>query len=155
MSKTFHWNVFEGKFVRGCQKGERSWSLPLEMLSHFSPLAPFLCKDKRNFAVCGQRQGGRCPLDPPQAFEKCLTETFTFELICAIFSLILFGIINIPAVNGKVYEIGNEIIAVNIVDIEPVKIFPVIEHIKVNFRLAVKYVFTAVIIAFVIAVYGI
>ena len=82
MSKTFHWNVFEGKFVRGCQKGERSWSLPLEMLSHFSPLAPFFGY-KGDFALCGGRQGGAAPLTPA-TFEK-VDETFIFVFICEAF----------------------------------------------------------------------
>ena len=60
---------------------------PLEMLSHFSPLAPF-GKDKRDFAVCGQRPKGAA-LWKPATFEK-VDETFTVEFICATFFVMPF-----------------------------------------------------------------
>ncbi|WP_432651756.1 hypothetical protein, partial [Huintestinicola sp.] len=81
-SKTFHRNVFEGKLSQPLYKGRRSCSPPLEMLSHFSPLAPFL-KDKGDFAVCGRRQGGAAPLTPA-TFEK-VDETFTMTLFVQYF----------------------------------------------------------------------
>ncbi len=52
------------------------------MLSHFSPLAPFL-KDKGDFALCGGRPNGST-LWKPATFGK-VDETFTVGLICATF----------------------------------------------------------------------
>ena len=58
---------------------------PLEMLSHFSPLAPFF--EIRGFRskLCLLLRKGDEGLHPstPQAFEKGLTETFIFVLVCA------------------------------------------------------------------------
>ena len=82
LSKTFHRNVLEGKLAWVCKKGERSCTLPLEMLSHFSPLAPFW-KDKGGFAVCEQRPKGSA-LWKPATFEK-VDETLTVGFICANF----------------------------------------------------------------------
>ena len=50
-------------------KGRRSCSPPLEMLSHFSPLAPFFEKKEISPLASGDK-GGAAPLDPLQAFEK-------------------------------------------------------------------------------------
>ncbi|MBP1560779.1 MAG: hypothetical protein J6C96_05990, partial [Oscillospiraceae bacterium] len=62
--KTVHRTVLKKSFICSCNKGRRSCSPPLKMLSHFSPLAPF-CRApagaSRRFAVCGRRPKGFQP----------------------------------------------------------------------------------------------
>ena len=54
---------FEETFIRKPYKGKRSCPLPLEMLSHFSPLSPF--KKARGVSPSAEGDLGALPLKTP------------------------------------------------------------------------------------------
>ena len=62
------WHISEISLLRNYNKGKRSWSLPLEMLSHFSPLAPL--RTIRGFALCGGRLRDAVPFGNPLLLDK-------------------------------------------------------------------------------------
>ena len=66
-------------FPRAARKGERSCPLPLEMLSHFSPLSPICaCGRGKGISRSAERDQGLCPVDLA-TFEK-VDETFPWRL---------------------------------------------------------------------------
>ena len=89
----FHQNIFKILLLITANKGKRSCSLPLEMLSHFSPLFDLRRKyGAGSFAVCGRRQGlpaldpaSWSQLDRSSAFgSKLISVGFAFSLLTAI-----------------------------------------------------------------------
>ena len=60
---------FEETFIRKPYKGRRSCSPPLEMLSHFSPLAP-LFHGNKGISPSAEGDQRALPFGNPQAFEK-------------------------------------------------------------------------------------
>ena len=66
----FHRNIFKVYLIITVNKEERSCSLLLEMLSHFSPPSPCAVSMAQGVSLSTESDKGRCPLTPPAFFEK-------------------------------------------------------------------------------------